>query len=222
MRAGGFAHPAAIAVAAAAIALSGCVGSPTYGTDKPADQQLLEDLTGVLSLAPKDKENIEYKPRPELVKPASTAALPAPQDGIVTASNPAWPESPEQRRARIRSEATINSEAYNFDPEVTDDVAAVNSGRMPLRHTKGDPVDINGNPLVDINRGGRDEFNRRLAERNQGNPTNRKYLSEPPLDYRVPAASAPTDDIGEDEWKKKKRRENNAKEGWGWEDILPW
>ncbi len=42
------------------------------------------------------------------------------------------------------------------------------------------------------------------------------------LGFFSPAASAPTDDIGEDEWKKKKRRENNAKEGWGWEDILPW
>src|SRR5690606_32490863 len=55
--------------AVSALALSGCMGSPTYGTDKTANEQLIEDLTGVLALGPKRQPQIEYQPRPELVKP---------------------------------------------------------------------------------------------------------------------------------------------------------
>lgn len=222
LRTGGPAGAKVLMLAAAAVSLSACMGAPTYGTDKPADQQLLEDLTGVLSLGPKDKKTIQYKPRPELVKPASTASLPAPQDDVVTASNPAWPESPEQRRERIRAEASIGSEAYNFEPEVVDG-AASGKRRQVVRHTRGDPVDINGKSILENTGSGRKEFNRRLAENNQGSPTNRKYLSEPPLDYRAPAASAPAGDVGEDEWRKKKRREQGSTKGsWSLRDLVPW
>ncbi|TIQ00394.1 MAG: hypothetical protein E5X60_05065, partial [Mesorhizobium sp.] len=90
------------------LALSGCMGSPTYGTDKTASAQLAGDLTSAFSVMPKNKEKIDYKPRPELVKPApGKKELPPPQDSIATAS-PDWPESPEQRRARLRAEATLN------------------------------------------------------------------------------------------------------------------
>ena len=33
--------------------VSGCMGSPTYGTDKTATAQLTGDLTGMFSLKPK-------------------------------------------------------------------------------------------------------------------------------------------------------------------------
>jgi hypothetical protein len=45
-----------------------------------------------------------------------------------------------------------------------------------------------------------------LPSPQQGSPTNRRYLSEPPLDYRQPAETAAKNDVGEDEWKKDKRR----------------
>lgn len=73
---------------ASGLALSGCMGSPTYGTDKTAAEQLAGDLTGAVSFAPKRKDPIDYKPRPTLVKPApgQKEALPAPQNSIQTAS----------------------------------------------------------------------------------------------------------------------------------------
>src|SRR5687768_16962477 len=90
------------------LVLAGCVSSPTYGTDKTSTEQLAGDLTGILSVAPKNRAQIDYKPRPELVKPkpGEKLALPAPQESIVTAENTQWPESPDQRRARLRAEAT--------------------------------------------------------------------------------------------------------------------
>jgi hypothetical protein len=206
----------------AGVALSGCVGlAPTYGTGTPADQQLVEDVTGMFSLAPKKREQIDYKPRPDLVKPdrqaAAAATLPPPQDNIVAASvnSAAWPESPEARRARIRADATARQDDPTFEPEVA---MSTDKSRQGRRATKGDDVDINGNVISPLAQ--RSEFNRRLAENRQGSPTSRKYLSEPPLEYRVPAATAPVNDVGEDEWKKDRRRKaGHTKKSGSW---IPW
>ncbi len=209
-------------VAISAVALSGCMGmAPTYGTGKPADTQLIEDVTGMFSLAPEKKAQIDYKPRPELVKPADpkNAALPAPQDNIVTASaGGAWPESPEARLARIRADATAKRDELGFEPEVD---MPIEKNRRMLRATRGDDVNMDGS-TVSIEKQ-RKEFNERLAMNKQGSPTERRYLSEPPLEYRAPAATAPTDDVGEDEWKKEKRRKaGHTKKGTGWSSWLPW
>lgn len=211
-----------LALFAAAATLGACVGAPTYGTGKGADVQLLEDVTGVLALGPKDKEQIEYKPRPELVKPASTAALPAPQDSVLTTANAAWPESPEQRRARIRADATLNRDNADFQPEVVERVASASPNSRRLR-TRGDDLNQDGSPLVEMSGDAqRTEFNRRLRENNQGSPTTRRYLSEPPLEYRKPAETAAVGDIGEDEWRKQRRREQgSSKSSWSLGDLWP-
>lgn len=189
-------------VAVSAVALSGCVGmAPTYGTGKAADTQLMEDVSSMFSLAPKKKEQIDYKPRPELVKPAKADALPAPQDNITTASAGAWPESPEARLTRIRAEATANRDNLDFQPEVELDVKPT---RQTIRATRGDDVNMDGSTKSIESQ--RKDFNQRLAMNRQGSPTERRYLSEPPLEYRQPAATAATDDVGEDEWKKDRRR----------------
>jgi hypothetical protein len=194
-------------VVVSGLAVSGCVGmAPTYGTGKAADAQLMEDVTSMFSLAPQKREQINYSPRPDLVKPAEgqVAALPAPQDNIVTASSAgAWPESPEQRRARIRKTATENRDNLDFEPEVAMSTDG-RSARAGVRATRGDDVKLDGSSQTVS--GQREEFNRRLAQSTQGSPTNRRYLSEPPLEYRQPAETAAKNDVGEDEWKKDKRR----------------
>ncbi|MGX8008054.1 hypothetical protein ACVDG8_003125 [Mesorhizobium sp. ORM8.1] len=66
-----FARAALLApLVVSAIALSGCMGSPTYGTDKTAAAQLFDDVSGAATITPKRRDPIDYKPRPELVKPA--------------------------------------------------------------------------------------------------------------------------------------------------------
>ncbi|TJW35200.1 MAG: hypothetical protein E5W83_35120, partial [Mesorhizobium sp.] len=78
---------------------------------------------------------------------------------------------------------------------------------------------------ADSDKGRADEIKRRLAESKQGDPNTRKYLSEPPLDYRVAAGTAPQGDLGEDEYKKERRLKKEAaaksKSG-GMFDWLPW
>ncbi|HEV7414633.1 MAG TPA: hypothetical protein VGN98_00635 [Tianweitania sediminis] len=203
---------------------SGCLSSPTYGTDKTANEQLYEDLTGMFAVGGSRDEPIDYKPRPELVRPApgATPALPPPQQSVASVEGGQWPESPEQRRARIRAEATANQDNPNYRPEVVPDVALSQRARQPLAFGRENEIPQNGtesNARVQ-----REEFNRRLADQRQGNPTTRKYLSEPPLDYRAPAPTAPVGDVGEDEAVKERRAKAAARKSSGtnsWRDILP-
>ncbi len=208
-------------VAASAMALSGCVGmAPTYGTGKAAETKLMEDVSGMFSLSTnKKREQIDYKPRPELVKPADDKVLPAPQDDIKTASaGGAWPESPEARLARVRADATAKRDDLGFEPEVD---LPIEKNRRMVRATRGDDVNLDGTS-VSVEKQ-RKEFNERLAMSQQGSATDRRYLSEPPVEYRQPAATAATDDVGEDEWKKEKRRKaGHTKKGSGWSSWLPW
>ena len=190
--------------AISALALSGCMGSPTYGTDKTANEQLIEDLTGILSLGPKDRPNIEYQPRPELVKPETTAVLPPPQDNVRTASA-AWPESPEERRARLRAEATENQDNPTYrSPIISDRATTPGADRLQTPQEQ------------------RAEFKRRMALQNAADPTTRRFLSEPPLDYRAAAATAPTGELGEDEWKKERDAKRAARKDSGRGSWWPW
>ena len=93
-----------------ALGASGCMG-PTYGTDKTAGEQLVDDLGDAMSLAPKKKtEQLAYQPRGQLVAPADKQKLVEPQQNLASKDNPAWLESPEQTRDRLRAEADENSD----------------------------------------------------------------------------------------------------------------
>lgn len=232
-----------------AFVLAGCMGSPTYGTGTQAHEQLLSDVTGVLSISPnKDKKQIDYKPRPDLVRPAkgTTQSLPEPQQNIAN-GDPAWPESPEQKRARLRAEATANQD----NPFYSSPIAGANETKGGV--TSSSIFGERGNFKVPDNqdksgaregstgissaarygeRGNfevrdadgdkqREEFNKRLAETGPGSPTTRKYLSEPPLTYRQPAATAPVGDVGEDEWRKERRQKKEATKSTSWRDLIP-
>lgn len=238
-----------------AVLVSGCVGSPTYGTGKPAAEQLFEGVTGVLSISSNaNEERIEYKPRPKLVKPADKNTLPAPQESVVASNAGAWPESPEEVRERLRADATENRDNLGFKPrikgpDVEDGSSAALADRNPNLSTAGlaetneasrrralarpEPArsraQLDRNPSlaateVDPKRA-REEFNKRLAAQNQGSPTRRQFLSEPPIKYRNPADTAPVNDIGIDEDKKERQRKAAARKKSGktsWRDFVPW
>lgn len=207
----------------ASLALGGCVSSPTYGTDKTAGSQLLDDVSNMASFGSKKRNQIAYNPRPELVRPAqgTAAQLPAPQTGIETANNANWPESPEARRKRIRDTATANQNNPNFTPEVEND--------MPLaKQNTGKPEYGFFNDKVPANSGNASsagaEFRARKLASTAGSPTTRRYLSEPPLEYRQPAATAATNELGEDEAKKERERKAAARKdkGFSWKNLIPW
>lgn len=123
------------ALCTGALALSGCFG-PTYGTGKTSSAQLMEDLGSSLSLgARRGQEPINYTPRPGLVQPADTSVLPPPQENIADASD-AWPESPEERRARVLRDVDAGQRDPNFitDP---DQAAALGVSEGPGRISGG-------------------------------------------------------------------------------------
>ena len=200
---------------------AGCMSSPTYGTDKTANEQLVEDVSNILQPMPKPKPGIAYKPRPDLVRPASTRdlSLPQPQESVASVENPDWVESPEQQRARLRKEITDNDGKPGYvSPIAPDDVQAgvANPGvNIEDNSDRMTPSELRSQGAA---------ARAKKAAANQGSPTSRRFLSEPPLEYRVPATDAPAGDPGEDEWKKERRLKTAARKAAGkksWRDYIP-
>ncbi|WEX08432.1 hypothetical protein [Chelativorans sp. AA-79] len=214
---------AGVAAAVSVALLSACT-SPTYGTGKPADQQLLEDVTGILSVGPKDKQAIDYGPRPGIVKPPSTAVLPPPQEDVAQ-NNPAWPESPEERLARIRAEATANQDNPFYRSNVVRDMSG-NDGSGPTLETTGTQLTQGDRvkPEILSSRQMREQRQAYLQRRQQtqGSPTTRRYLSDPPVDYRQPAPTAPADELGVDEEKKERAAKRTGDGSGGLRKLWPW
>ncbi len=204
-------------VGLSAVVLSGCMG-PTYGTGRPATEQLLEDLGGIVSVSPPgtaEQEAIAYNPRPALVRPPSTEILPPPQQAATESGT--WPESPEQRRLRLRAEATENQDNNTYRSPLATNVSQ-NQGIVSAARI-GERGNFENNSTTSVESA---EFQRRLALAQQGDPTQRRLLSEPPIEYRQPSATAPSGELGEDEWAKEQRMRQATGSGSSWRDWIPW
>ncbi|WP_421853731.1 hypothetical protein [Oricola sp.] len=205
-----------IAIAAAAFLLSGCLG-PTYGTEKSTTEHLFSDLRNAANLRPKRPEPINYTPRPELVKPTNTASLPAPQESVA-ATSPDWPESPEQRLARIRAEA----DEGNIQPGL----AATVQTDPDLRKRQdlgASPRDYGDTPIEAARRARADRERRAEKRVEQTAPKRRVYLTDPPDGFRDPAPTADYGDLGETESSKERARKRAlAEPKSGWRALVPW
>jgi len=180
--------------------VSGCIGSPTYGTDKTANAQLVSDLGGIFSFSPKKRQRIDYQPRPDLVKPAKgQEALPAPQESIA-ANNPFY-KSP-----------VVKDSA----PEAEDRVATT---------TGTSRSDESGHRSPARAAAENEAFKERLKASQQGDAQRRAYLSEPPTDYRQASAEAAQGETGEDEDDKERRLKRAARKksgsGFSLSDLNP-
>ncbi len=175
-------------VVAASVQLSGCLGSPRYGTDKTAAEQLFEDIGNVASIGTTRKtEEISYAPRPELVVPATEQpALPAPQQTLASReNNPDWLESPEQTRQRLRKEAEANP-----------------TQRSPL---------LKASNTTTQSLAEQRQAYRAARKVQQGIYDERRLLSDPPVEYRRATDEAALEDLGEPELVKERRRKKEAK-----------
>lgn len=212
----------AFATVLASLGLAGCVSDPTYGTGKSASTQLLDDMSSIATIGPKKRTGIEYKPRPELVKPVAgqKESLPQPQESVARAGDPSWPESPEERRKRLRAEIEANRDNPNFVSPIAPDSPSDFTPRRQIlpsgasrredyasRDSVADPAVAAAAKQAQLDRAG-------------GSATQRKYLSEPPVSYRQPAATAAAGDLGEDEAKKERRRKAEATGSKSWRDKL--
>jgi hypothetical protein len=211
--------------AIAGVSLSGCVSSPTYGTDKTAGAQLFDDVSNMASFGQgkNKKERIDYKPRPDLVRPApgDKGQLPAPQQSVVSANDPNWPESPEQRRKRLRDEITANRDDPNFvSPVVQDGPVASNiQAALPRGNSRREDYESR-TPTFDPAKVA--AYKAARQQQVQGSSTTRRYLSEPPLTYREPASTAAVGELGTDEAQKERERKKASGKSKGWRDYLPW
>lgn len=197
----------ALAIAAAATALAGCMG-PTYGTGKTQGEQLFDDLDSIIPLGGgDDAKPISYSPRPELVKPKSLSSLPAPE----AESADVGVDSPEARRERLKADAARADAGAPVTPELAEareDMVA--KGRVRPLSPRENALEKGGFPLTPQElREGSAEYKKKMAEQ-QLSPTQRKYLSEPPVAYRQPASTAPVGQQGEDEEVKERRIKNGG------------
>ncbi|MGU3398899.1 hypothetical protein ACLBWS_04020 [Brucellaceae bacterium D45D] len=211
--------------AVAGLSLSGCMSSPTYGTGKSSSVQLLDDVSNMASFGQgKKKERIDYKPRPDLVRPAQgeKGQLPQPQQSVASAGDPNWPESPEQRRKRLRDEITANRDDPNFVSPIEHDGPVADNLKVALPSGSSRREDYaSRTPTVDPKKLA--ELKAQRAQQSHGNSTTRRYLSEPPLAYRAPASTATAGELGTDEAQKERERKKAAgKGGKGWRDYMPW
>lgn len=191
-------------IAFALIGLSACTSAPTYGTGTRSDVQLIEDIAGIMTVTPAAKDPIDYKPRPGIIAPASTAALPEPQESI-TKQEGAFPETPEMRRKRLRDEATANAGNPNYKSPI------INTGLGQVQ-TK---------TLTPQEQSERFRAGRAIQD---GAYKERRFLSDPPAALKVPADTAPVGELGEAEKKKEARRKKLAQgqSTWSLRNLWPW
>ena len=176
-----------MAALAATLVLAGCSGT-TYGTGTSPGLQTVEDLAGIASLSSAKKDPIDYQPRPKVVLPPEMAALPAPTTADSTTTVSAdWPNDPDALRAKIRADAAAREASgaptpeFKLPPGSTPTPALANSRDSDAPLTPEEQAKVK--KLFADARGG-------LAVDANGNPI-RRYLTDPPPDYRVPDPTAP-------------------------------
>lgn len=170
---------AAFGMMASMLVLAGCNGQ-TYGTGRSVELATIEELTGNLAGGGKKKQApIEYKARSELVLPPS-AQLPAPEQKLALAQTAAWPNDPDQNKA-----------AKNTSGEIPEEFRR---GRLARGSSQRDP-NVSPIDVTEMNTAQRLEAQRKFREQRaamgSGDGTERRYLTDPPVEYRVPSANAP-------------------------------
>lgn len=177
-------------VAASTMALAGCMSGPTYGTGKTPGEHLMDGIGGIVDITPQTKnDQIAYRPHPQLVVPKSEQLAPPQQSLADSATNPNWVESPEQTRARLRAEADANS-------------AAGSNYRSPLL---GQSASTDSKTLEEQTKAFREA--RKIDQGIYGDK--RRFLSDPPLDYRK-VDTAELNDLGTPEKVKERERKKEA------------
>jgi hypothetical protein len=202
----GAVNPLIFAVLAAPLTFGGCGLTSTYGTGEVPEIALFREVTGGLA-GRQNKEEIDYQPRAPLVMPPAAAQLPSPE-ATASAVSPDWP-----------SEEDLQVTASAKDDDPYDDVTREDYRRLrplaglspvttqEIRSTNAQLSDDDNRVeyyrMLHHGRADRESFETALAESKGFSRTERRYLTDPPLSYREPATTAPTDEV---ETGKKKRR----------------
>lgn len=178
------------------LGLVGCAGGGGVATGSGYGNDLMFDTLTGGGIIPKRKAAIDYSPRTGLVVPADAEALPAPQPQRVV-TNPDWPQDDgnpvtegalagltprEQQRSifkrivaggggRTGDARNIRFSDRNLDIENVDKFRRqMKTARAKIDERRGDALSANGTPT-------------------------RRFLTDPPLSYRAPAARTDVDGV---------------------------
>ena len=186
--------PPLLALMAASGILSGCTS--TYGTGEAPEMALFREMTGGF-LSNEEKAPIQYQPRVPLVAPPVGEQLPQPAE-VAEAADPNWPVDPDQRVALSR---------FDDDDNPTNDINQAEYRRLKplagamseMRRDNSTAIHENIQPAYDIvhQKQEREEFRKAVADAEGFGRSERRYLTDPPTEYRAPAATAPTTDFEE-------------------------
>lgn len=217
--------PLSLVVASAILA--GCSTGTTYGTGTTHEEATMKGITNIFSLK-SDKSTVSYTARPDLVMPANKNILPTPVTETQNLSNEEWPESPQQRIARVQSLA----------PEVDE-----RTGDLPVEYltSEKEGINVSRNNANDVSRrnvwakeeqwlkdvrndaAGKSEsaeFQKRKDQLAYSTGVKRKFLTEPPTEYRTPSATAEAGDLGISEEELAARKEAAREEYRGIEKAV--
>ncbi len=204
----------ALAVAlVSTVGLTGCVGGSTYGTGVSQEAQLVSDLTGLVSLGQnKEKPKIDYSARPKLVRAPADGTLPTPAEQAGESESAYFPTNPEERRA-ARLAGTKTPPPYkDGGTEYTlpgDAGGPSASFETYKKRSIGRDFDGTGDvepsaaEMARSSKEGRAERLKRFREitGNGGLSSGpRRYLTQPPQEYRTPSEAAAVGDVGEYEY----------------------
>lgn len=186
--------------------LAGCTGTSTYGTGVSQEGQLYEDLLGIAALGSnKKKKRIDYMSRPKLIKPPTVAALPTPAEKVESESG-YFPKDPETARAaRLAAIAEAEKNGGELPEEVLAARRAAAARSSVQRIDASDKMSAEVDPQLAKRQ--RALFLKQKGQRAGAlGAAPRKYLTEPPKDYRTPEQTAAIGEVGEKEKSPYKRK----------------
>lgn len=186
-----------------AMLVAGCASYGSFDENEPGlEQSIFGDLVDVVGVSP-EEEPIDYAARAPLVAPPNAANLPAPQEGVVAANDPQWPQGSRERMAQVLAS---EDQTLVYTPGVDGvDIAATQA----LAARRGQPLreDNSGlsRPLTvqEMQRESEIQFARAEADAQREQAATvrgRRFLTDPPVDARRPSAEAPYgEDVVEEE-----------------------
>ena len=182
--------------------LAGCTSGTTYGTGTSHEQQTLKGLYNIMSIRADENTNIDYSARPDLVMPSNNQALPAPADANAN-NQQNWPVSPEERIQAARAAAPeADWRSGDLPTEyLTSEKEGIQNSAGLYRASRAN-VRSGGDQLIDAIRddangvGESVEARKRREELAYSTGIKRKFLTEPPVEYRTPSATAEAGDLG--------------------------
>lgn len=205
---------------ASALVLGGCTGGTTYGTGTSHEAATAKGLSKIFSLK-NEQQQITYESRPDLVMPANKNILPAPEQNQALQTDPNWPVTPEQRIAGVRADAPQPDEYGNLPVEYLNDTNKTGINKTTKldanlkRESRRGNVNSGGDEFIqaikdDANGVGNGNVARERREQlTYSTGVKRKFLTEPPVEYRIPSANAEAGDLGisEEEISARQKRE---------------